>query len=89
MLKCQVLPLFCSNPDALGIDESEKGIFGSLKSIAQLPPSPSKDGDRLGDTAAGMAESPAAEGASKDSPVADTGEWLYEVYSTGFLSCFC
>ena len=25
---------FCSNPDALGIDESEKGIFDFLKNIA-------------------------------------------------------
>ena len=79
MLKCQVLPLFCSNPDALGIDESEKGIFGSLKSIAQLPPSPSKDGDRLGDTAAGTAESLVAEEAGKKSPVVGIGEWLYEM----------
>ena len=79
MLKCQVLPLFCSNPDALGIDESEKGIFGSLKSIAQLPPSPSKDGDRLGDTTAGTAESPGAEEAGKKSPVVGIGEWLYEM----------
>ncbi|XP_039834443.1 uncharacterized protein LOC120695212 [Panicum virgatum] len=59
-----------SNPDALGIDESEKGIFGSLKSIVQLPPSPSKDGDWLGDTATGTAESPAAEEAGKKFPVA-------------------
>ena len=71
--------MFCSNPDALGVDESEKGIFASLKSIAQLPSSPSKDSDRLGDTAAGMAESPAAEEASKKSPVAGTSEWLYEM----------
>ena len=70
---------FFSNPDALGIDESEKGIFGSLKSIAQLPPSPSKDGDRLGDTAAGTAESPRAEEAGKKSPVVGIGEWLYEM----------
>ena len=44
---------FCSNPGALGIDESEKGIFDSLKNIAQLAPGPPKEDDRLGDSAAG------------------------------------
>ena len=44
---------FCSNPNALGIDESEKGIFDSLKNIAQLAPGPPKEDDRLGDSAAG------------------------------------
>ena len=78
VLKCRVLPLFCSNPDALGVDESEKGFFAS-KSITQLPPSPSKDGDRLVDTAAGTAESPAAEEAGKKSPIAGIREWLYEM----------
>ena len=81
--------MFCSNPDALGIDESQKGIFGSLKNITQLPSSPSKDGDRLGNTAAGMAESPAAEEAGKKPSIAGTGESLYEVESGGFLLCFC
>jgi len=52
ILKLRVLSLFCSNPDALGVDDSEKGIFASLKSIAQLPPSPSKDDDRLDDSLA-------------------------------------
>ena len=85
MLKHRVLLLFCSNPDALGVDESEKGIFSSLKSIAQLPPSPSKNDDRLGDSAAGVAESPAAEEAGKKSPIAGTGEWLYKRSSTCFL----
>ena len=33
----RVLSLFCSNPDALGVDDSEKGIFSSLKSITLLP----------------------------------------------------
>ena len=66
--------MFCRNPDALGIDELEKGILDSLKNITQLPSSPSKDGDRLGDTAAGTAESPRAEEAGKKSPVVDTGE---------------
>ena len=80
--------MFCSNPDALGIDESEKGIFDSLKNITQLPSSPSKDGDRAGDTAAGAAESLATEEAGKKSSVTGTGEWLCEVRSSGFLSFF-
>jgi len=71
--------LFCSNPDAFGIDESEKGIFDSLKNITQLPSSPSKDGDRLGDSAAGTTVSPAAEEEGKKSPVTGIGEWLYEM----------
>ena len=54
-----------------------------------MPPSPSKDDDRLGDSAAGTADSPVAEEAGKKSPVAGTGEWLCERPSTGFLSCFC
>ena len=74
-MKCRVLP-FCSNPDALWIDESEKGIFDSLKNIAQLPPSPPKGGDQLGDSAAGTAESPTAEEAGKDFSVAGTSECL-------------
>ena len=81
--------MFCSNPDALGVDESEKGIFSSLKSITQLTPSPPRNNDRLGDSAAGTADSPVAEEAGKKSPVAGTGEWLCERPSTGFLSCFC
>ena len=44
---------FCSNPDALGFDESEKGIFGSLKNITQLPPGSPKEGNRVADFAAG------------------------------------
>ena len=49
-------------------------IFASLKSITQLPPSPSRNDDRLGDSDAGMAESPATEeGEGRKSPVADTG----------------
>ena len=67
---------FCSNPDALGIDESEKGIFDSHKNIAQLPPSPPKGGNRLGDSGAGTVENPAAEEAGKDFSVAGTGECL-------------
>ena len=76
VLKYRVLPLFCSNPDALGVDELEKGIFSSLKTIAQLPPSPSKDDNRLGDFVAGTTESSTAEVVGKKSPVAGTGEWL-------------
>jgi hypothetical protein len=54
----------------------EKGIFSSLKTIAQLPPSASKDDDRLGNFVAGTTESPTAEVVGKKSPVVDTGEWL-------------
>ena len=68
--------MFSSNPDALGIDDSEKGIFDSLKNIAQLPPSPSRNDDRLGNSAAGAAESPAAEEAGKECSVTGTGECL-------------
>jgi hypothetical protein len=53
--------------------------FASLKSIAQLPSSPSKDGDRLGDITVGMVESPVAEEVGKKSPIAGTSEWLYEM----------
>ena len=69
-----MLPLFCSNPDALGIDESEKGIFGSLKSIAQLPPSPPKEDDRVADSAAGTAENLAPGEADKKSLVVGTSK---------------
>ena len=80
--------MFCNNPDALGIDELEKGILDSLKNITQLPPSPSKDEGRVDDSA-GTAENQATGEAGKKFPVAGTGEWLYEVWSSGFLSCFC
>jgi len=69
--------LFCSNPDALGVDDSEKGIFSSLKSIAQLPHSPSNGDDRVDDSATGTAESPMSKEASQKSPVAGTGEWSH------------
>ena len=46
---------FCSNPDALGFDESEKGIFDSLNNIARLPLDSPKGADRLIDSAAGAA----------------------------------
>ena len=55
-MKCRVLLFFCSNPDALGIDGSEKGIYDALKKIAKLPPSPPRVGDRLVDSAAGTRE---------------------------------
>ena len=67
---------FCSNTDALGIDESEKEFFYSLKNIAQLPPGSPKEDDRLADSAASIADSPAAGEAGKESSVAGTGEWL-------------
>ena len=67
--------LSCSNPGALGVDDSEKGIFASLKNITQLPLSPPRNDDRLGDSAAGTAESPATEeGEGKKTPIADTIE---------------
>ena len=75
-MKCRVLLFFCSNPDALGIDESEKGIYDALRNIAELPPSPSRVGDRLVDSAGGPKESPAAENAGKGSSAAGTGECL-------------
>jgi len=67
---------FCSNSDALGFDESEKGIFYSLKNIARLPLDLPKEGDRLADSAAGsVGELPIGE-AGKESPAAGTGECL-------------
>ena len=71
-----MLPLFCSNPDALGIDESEKGIFNSLRSIARLPSSLPKEDDRLGDFAAGAAGDLALGEAGKMSSATGTGECL-------------
>ena len=68
--------MFCSNPDVLGIDESEKGIFDSLKNIAQLPPGSPKEDDRLADSATRTAEKLVAEEVDKNSLVAGTGEWL-------------
>ena len=76
MLKCLVLLSFCSNPDALGVDESEKGIFCSLNSIAQLPPSPPKEGGQLTDSTAGAVEDLSIGEASKESPAVGTGERL-------------
>ena len=65
---------FCSTPDALGFDGSEKGIFDSLKNIAQLPPSPLKEGGRVADFAAGTAENLVAEEAERNPLDAGTGE---------------
>jgi len=75
---------FCSTPDALGFDESEKGIFGSLKNIAQLPPSSPKEGDRVADSAAGDAGNLVVGEADKKSPAASAGECLW-LRSTGFF----
>ena len=52
--------LSCSNPKAFGVEGTNKDpIFDSLRSIAKLPPSPSKNDDRLDDFAIRTAESPA------------------------------
>ena len=67
---------FCSNPDALGIDESEKGIFYSHKNIALLPPSPPREDDRLVDSAAGTMDSPVGGEAGKELSAPCTGECL-------------
>ena len=83
---------FCSNPDALGIDESEKGIFDSLKNIAQLSPSPLRGDDQLGDSAAGAVGSPVAEEAFKEPPATGTGESLDVVdsfFRRAFADCLC
>ena len=76
--------LFCSNPDALGFDELEKGIFGSLKNITQLPFGSPKEGDRVADSAAGAVENLVTEEASKESPAVDTGEWLDWLFRQAF-----
>ena len=67
---------FCSNPDALGFDESEKGIFGSLKNIARLPLDSPKEGGRLADSAAGSAADLVLGEAGKESAAAGTSESL-------------
>ena len=67
---------FCSNPGALGIDESEKGIFYSLKNIAQLPPSSPKKDDWLGDSTVGTVGNLAVGEADMKSPAASAGECL-------------
>ena len=66
---------FCSNPDAFGVDNTEKDIFDSLKNITQLPPSLSKGEDCQDDSVIRTAESPTIEEAvGEKSPVAGTGE---------------
>ncbi|XP_039841667.1 MAP7 domain-containing protein 2-like [Panicum virgatum] len=56
-----------NNPDALGVDNTEKDVFDSLNTIAQLPPSPSKAGGRPDDSAIRTTESPVIEKAGKKS----------------------
>ena len=67
---------FCSNSDALGSDESEKGTFYSLRNIARLPLDSPKEGDRVVDSAAGMAGNQALGEAGREYPAASTGECL-------------
>ena len=67
---------FCSNPDAQGVDESVKGIFDSLKSIAKLPPSSPKMDDWLGDSTVGTAGNLPVGEADMKSPAASAGECL-------------
>ena len=84
MIEMSSASSFCSNPDALGFDESEKGIFGSLKNIAQLLPSLPKEGDWVADSAAGDAGNLVVREADKKSPAASAGECLW-LRSTGFF----
>ena len=91
-MKCRVLLFFCSNPEALGTDESEKGIFDALKNIAQLPPSLPRRDDQLVDSAARLKESAAAEDAGKGSSTAGTGECseVIDLFSCRVLTfCLC
>ena len=77
MIEVSSTSSFCSNPDALGFDESEKGIFGSLENITKLLPGSLKEGDRVADSAASETAGDQALGeASWESPVVDTGECL-------------
>ena len=83
---------FCSNPDALGIDESEKGIFDSLRNIAHLPPRPPREGDRLVDSVAGTVENLMAEEACKEPPTASIGGCLEVVnlfFCRALANCLC
>ena len=74
MIEVSSTSSFCSNPDALGFDESEKGIFGSFENITKLLPGSLKEGDRVADSAAGAAENLVTEEADKNSLVTSTGE---------------
>ena len=92
MIEVSSTSSFCSNPDALGIDESKKGIFYSLKNIAQLPPGSPKEGSRLADSAAGAAGDLSIGEAGKGSPAAGTGECLDVVdwsFRRIFVDVFC
>jgi len=83
---------FCSNPDALGFDDLEKGIFYSLKNIARLPLESLKEGDRLADSAASAVGDLSIGEASKESPAAGTGEWLDLIdwlFRRAFADVFC
>ena len=84
--------MFCSNPDALGIDESEKRIFDSLKNFAQLPPCSPKEDDRMADSSAGAAGDLSIGEAGKELPAARTGEWLDVsdwFFHRAFANVFC
>ena len=83
---------FCSNSDALGFDESEKGIFDSLKNFSRLPLDSPKEGDRVVDSAAGVAGNQALGKAGGESPTAGTGECLHLVdwfFHRVFVNFFC
>ena len=84
----EVSSTFCSNLEALGFDESEKGIFDSLKNIAQLPLGSPKEGDRLADSAAGAARDLPIGEMGKESPATGTGECL-DVIDWFFHRAFC
>ena len=88
MIEVSSTSFFCSNPDALRIDESEKGIFDSLKNIAWLPLDSPKEGDRLADSAAGAAADLSIGEAGKESPVAGTGE-CFDVIDWFFCRSLC
>ena len=79
---------FCSISDALGFDESEKGIFDSLNNIARLPLDSPKEGDRVIDSTAGVAGNQALGKAGGESPAAGTSECL-DVVDWFFLWAFC
>ena len=66
----------CSDSSTLGIDESEKEIFDSLKRIAQLPSNPPKEGGQEADSAAGTAGDLVLGEAGKESSAACTGKSL-------------
>ena len=84
MIEVSSTSSFCSTLDALGFDESEKGIFGSFRNIAHLPPGLPKEGDRVADSAAGDAGNLVVREADKKSPPASAGECLW-LRSTGFF----